>query len=93
MSERPSSAWGDEECVRIEYSHAPERRTEEFKPPYAGGGYGGGDDRPRDEFHRRIVGNVPPTEAHLSAYYSTALAVCAEESIASGLPVEIPALD
>jgi len=76
--------------VRIEYAHASERRTEEWKPPHAGGGHGGGDNRLRDEFHRRIVENDPPTEALHSAYYSTALALCAAESIESGMPVDIP---
>ena len=79
--------------IRIEYSHSPERRTVEFKPPYAGGGHGGGDNSLRNEFYRRIVENDPPRAAVESAYYSTALAVCAEDSIESGLPVAIPALD
>ena len=39
-----------------------------------------------------IVENDPPTEAVRSAYYSTALAVCAGQSIESGMPVDIPAL-
>ena len=76
--------------VRIEYTHDPERRTEEFKPKHTGGGHGGGDQKLRDEFHRRIVEKDPPTEAVESAYYSTALAICAEESIDSGQPVLIP---
>ncbi len=78
--------------IRIEYSHDRERRTEEFKPPHTGGSHGGGDLRLRDEFYRRIVENDPPTEVQDSAYYSTALAICAEESIESGRPVEIPGL-
>jgi len=78
--------------VRIEYSHASERHTEEWKPPHTGGGHGGGDDRLRDEFYRRIVENDPPTEAVRSAYYSTALAICAADSIESGMPVDIPVL-
>jgi len=78
--------------VRIEYAHRPERDTEEWKPPHTGGGHGGGDDRLRDEFYRRIVENDVPTEAIRSAYYSTALALCAVESIGSGSPVDIPPL-
>jgi len=79
--------------IRIEYAHDRERRTEEFKPVHTGGGHGGGDERLRDEFYRRIVENDPPREAAASAYYSTALAICAEESIESGMPVAIPPLD
>lgn len=78
--------------IRIEHAYSPERYTEEFKPPYGGGGHGGGDNSLRDEFHRRIVAHDSPVDAIASAYYSTALAVCAEESIDTGLPVEIPAL-
>ena len=78
--------------VRIEYAHEPERQTEEWKPPHTGGEHGGGDNRLRDEFYRRIVENDPPTKAAESAYYSTALALCAAESIESGLPADIPPL-
>ncbi len=78
--------------VRIEYSHDPDRRTEEWKPPHTGGSHGGGDDRLRDEFYRRIVENDPPLEATASAYYSTALAICGTDSIESGMPVDIPPL-
>jgi predicted dehydrogenase len=79
--------------VRIEYSHDArdrERRFEECRPPHTGGGHGGGDNRLRDEFYRRIVKNDPPTEAISSAYYSTALALCAAESIETGAVVNIP---
>ena len=79
--------------IRIEYSYSPERRTEEFRPTRREGGHGGSDDALREEFHRRIVEDDRPTEAQSSAYYSTALAVCAERSIESGLPVSIPPLD
>jgi hypothetical protein len=78
--------------VRIEYAHDPERRTEEWKPPFAGGAHGGGDNRLRDEFYRRIVENDPPTEAARSAYYSTALGALAQESIERGCPMDIPPL-
>ena len=78
--------------IRIEDSYTSERRTEELRPPYEGGGHGGGDPNLREEFHRRIVENDPPLEAIASAYYSTALAICAEESIETGLPVKIPPL-
>ena len=76
--------------VRIEYSNTPERRTEEWRPPSTGGSHGGGDRNMRDEFHRRIVESDPQLDALESAYYSTALAISAEESIDSGLPVSIP---
>lgn len=76
--------------VRIEYTNAPDRRTEEFKPPRPEGGHGGSDGFLRDEFYRRIVANTPSDDALHSAYYSTALAACAEESIETGLPVAIP---
>lgn len=79
--------------IRIEYAYSRERRTEEFKPPYEGGGHGGGDDNLRNEFYRRIMENDPPLDSVESAYYSTALAICAEESIESGMPVMIPTLD
>ena len=79
--------------VRIEYAHDGERRTEEFKPRHTGGHHGGGDNRLRDEFYRRIVENDPPTEVVASAYYSTALAICAQESIDSGAAVDIPAVE
>jgi hypothetical protein len=51
---------------------------------------GGSDGFLRDEFYRRIVENAPSEDALHSAYYSTALAACAEESIETGLPVAIP---
>jgi len=79
--------------VRIEYAHDAERRTEEWKPPHTGGSHGGGDARLRDEFHRRIVENDPPTEALASAYYSTALAIRGQESIETGRVLDIPPLD
>ena len=78
--------------IRIEHAHSVDRRTEEFIPPYQGGGHGGGDNNLRDEFHRRIVENDPPLAAVESAYYSTALAICAEQSIDSGQAVTIPPL-
>lgn len=80
--------------IRIEYAHSPERRTEEFKPPYTGGGHGGGDDRLRDEFRERILRrDVKHNRAVMDqAYYSTALAVCAGNSIESGQAVVIPPL-
>lgn len=79
--------------VRIEYAHAPDRRTEEFKPPRPEGGHGGSDGFLRDEFYRRIVEHAPSEDALHSAYYSTALAACAEESIEKGLPVAIPPME
>ena len=79
--------------VRVEYAHDRERRTEEWKPPHTGGSHGGGDNRLRDEFYRRIVENDPPTEAHASAYYSTALALRAQESIDAGQALDIPPLN
>ena len=79
--------------VRVEYSHAPQRRTEEWKPPHTGGSHGGGDNRLRDEFYRRVVENDPPTEAVASAYYSTALAIRAQESIESDQALDIPPLE
>jgi predicted dehydrogenase len=78
--------------IRLEYSHSRERRTEEFKPPYEGGSHGGGDDNLRNEFYRRIMEHDPPREAVESAYYSTALAICAEQSIETGQAVVIPSL-
>ncbi len=76
--------------VRIEYANDPDRRTEEFKPPRPEGGHGGSDGFLRDECYRRIVAGASSEDALHSAYYSTALAACAEESIESGLPVAIP---
>lgn len=78
--------------IRIEYSHAEDRRTEEFKPDHTGGGHGGGDTRLRDIFRQRILrkdtaGNAAYWEL---GYDSTALAICAEQSIESGMPVTIP---
>ena len=78
--------------IRIEYSHSDNQRTEEFRPPCNDGAHGGGDDNLREEVYRRIVENDEPSEALASAYYSTALAVCGEESIAKELPVVIPQL-
>jgi predicted dehydrogenase len=78
--------------IRLEYSYSRERRTEELKPPYEGGSHGGGDDNLRHEFYRRIVEHDPPREAVESAYYSTALAICAEQSIETGQAVAIPPL-
>lgn len=84
--------------IRI-HKHTPaiekadrERDVEEFHPQALPGGHGGGDPALRDEFYRCIIENVPPTDVMESAYYSTALAACAEESIESGLPVSIPQL-
>jgi predicted dehydrogenase len=78
--------------IRIEYSHVPGQRTEEWKPPHTGGSHGGGDLRLRDEFYRRIIENDRADETLTSGYYSTALAICGEESIESGMPVLIPPL-
>lgn len=79
--------------IRIEHAHSAERFTEEFKPPHTGGGHGGGDNKLRDEFYRRIVENDPPLDALESAYYSTALAIGAEQSISTGEAVNIPPYD
>lgn len=78
--------------VRVEHAHANERYTEEFKPEHTGGAHGGGDDNLREEFYRRIVAHEPAPDMLESAYYSTALAICAEDSIATGQPVAIPSL-
>ena len=66
---------------------------EELRPPRGEGDHGGGDNNLRDEFHRRIVEHDPAPDALESAYYATAVAVCAEESIANGGPVTVPPLD
>ncbi|OGV93214.1 MAG: hypothetical protein A3K19_34000 [Lentisphaerae bacterium RIFOXYB12_FULL_65_16] len=79
--------------IRVEHAYSRERHTDEYMPPYGGGGHGGGDANLRQEFYRRVVENDPPREAAESAYYSTALAACAEESIDSGMPVTIPRLE
>ncbi|MBN1672875.1 MAG: hypothetical protein JXR37_17655 [Kiritimatiellae bacterium] len=63
------------------------------KPSHTGGSHGGGDDKLRDEFHRRIAQNEPDPSVIASAYDSTALAICAQQSIESGMPVTIPPLD
>ncbi|NQT03506.1 MAG: hypothetical protein HQ580_15875, partial [Planctomycetes bacterium] len=69
------------------------RDVEEYWPVAKPGGHGGGDLALRNEFYRRIVENDQPTDEIDSAYYSTALAACAEDSIESGMPVDIPQLD
>jgi hypothetical protein len=85
----------DNECrfsIKIQQSHAPEGFTEEWKPVSTGGGHGGGDEALREEFYQLIKNGERPDWAMDSAYYSTALAICAEESIHSGQPVTIPGL-
>ena len=81
--------------IRVENRNDPrgrERRVEEFHPFAGSGAHGGGDDRLRDEFYRRIVENDPPAGAIAGAYYSTVLASCATESIETGRVVDIPPL-
>ena len=75
--------------IRIEYAHSRGRQTEEWRPAAAGGAHGGGDVGLRNEFHRRITEHLPDEDAIDSAYYSTALALCAQESIDTGSPVDI----
>ncbi|MDD2706553.1 MAG: Gfo/Idh/MocA family oxidoreductase [Verrucomicrobiae bacterium] len=78
--------------IRIQYSHQKHQRVEEFKPAHTGGGHGGGDERLRTEFFRRIMtGDTDHNACCFElGYYSTVLAACAEDSIESGLPVNIP---
>jgi predicted dehydrogenase len=78
--------------VRLEHAQANERFTEEYKPEHTGGAHGGGDKNLRQEFYRRIIAREPALDMLESAYYSTALAICAETSIETGQPVVIPAL-
>jgi hypothetical protein len=78
--------------IRIEYAHSKNQRTEEWKPQHLGGGHGGGDPALREEFYQRIIGNKKAGDELNSAYYSTALAICAEQSIDSGAAVSIPQL-
>ncbi len=80
--------------IRIEYAHAQDRRVEEWKPVPDGSSHGGGDVGLCRRFHERIArrdcrGNRAAME---QGYYSTALAVCAEQSMAGGRPVGIPGL-
>ncbi len=69
------------------------RDIEEYWPRAKPGGHGGGDTSLRDEVYRRIIAEEQPPDILESAYYSTALAACAEDSIESGKPVDIPQLD
>jgi predicted dehydrogenase len=78
--------------IRIEYAHSAGAHTEEWKPQYLGGGHGGGDPALREEFYQRIIGNRNAGDELDSAYYSTALAICAEQSIGSGAAISIPPL-
>jgi len=87
----------DNECrflIRIEYLHARDRRTEEFRPVAARGSHGGGDNRMRAAFRERILRHdVAGNRAAMAqGYDSTALAICAEQSIDSGEAVVIPVL-
>lgn len=75
--------------IRIEYSHEAQRRTEEWKPESTGGSHGGGDTALAEDFYTRIIENKKTIEPVKSAYYSTALALCANESIETGLPIDI----
>jgi predicted dehydrogenase len=76
--------------VRVQHAYDDEWRSEEWRPMATDGGHGGGDVRLRDEFYERCSKGEKAPDMISSAYYSTVLAICAEESIDSGIPVMIP---
>lgn len=74
----------------IRVQHRFTDHVDEYRPVYTGGHHGGGDLRIMEEFLDCIEQGRRPRAGARAAYDSTALAICAEESIQTGLPVDIP---
>ena len=74
----------------IRVQHRFTDHIDEYRPIYTGGHHGGGDLRIMDEFIECIRENRQPRANLQAAYDSTVLAICAEESIQTGMPVDIP---
>lgn len=76
--------------IRVQQRHSDHH--DEYRPVYTGGHHGGGDLRIREEFLDCIREGRQPRANVQAAYDSTVLAICAEESIRTGSPVDIPPL-
>ncbi|MHB0878393.1 MAG: Gfo/Idh/MocA family protein [Anaerolineae bacterium] len=74
--------------IRVQQCHGD--HFDEYRPVYTGGHHGGGDLRIMEEFLDCIRQGRQPRASVQAAYDSTALAICAEESIVTGKPVDIP---
>ena len=74
--------------IRVQQRHGD--HCDEYRPVYTGGHHGGGDLRIMEEFLDCIEQRRQPRASVQAAYDSTVLAICAEESIVSGKPIDIP---
>jgi predicted dehydrogenase len=77
----------------IRVQHRFTDHIDEYRPIYTGGHHGGGDLRIMEEFLDCIEQGRRPRASLQAAYDSTALAICAEESILTGRPVDIPLIE
>ena len=74
--------------IRVSYRHSD--HIDEYHPTLVGGGHGGGETGLLEDFVACCrEGRTPLADGH-AGRNATAVAVAAEESIASGQPVEIP---
>ena len=74
----------------IRVQHRFSDHVDEYRPIYLGGHHGGGDLRIMEEFLDCIESGRQPRASLQAAYDSTVLAICAEESIETGRPIDIP---
>jgi len=74
----------------IRVNHRFTDHVDEYQPRHTGGSHGGGDLRMQEEFIECCVTQRKPRSGVLAAYDSTVLAICAEKSIDTGQPVDIP---
>ncbi|MGQ9555699.1 MAG: Gfo/Idh/MocA family protein [Anaerolineae bacterium] len=74
----------------IRVQHRFSDHVDEYRPIYTGGHHGGGDLRIMEEFLDCIESGRQPRASLQAAYDSTVLAICAEESIETGRPIDIP---
>lgn len=77
--------------IRISYRHS--YHIDEYHPPHPGGGHGGGDPAIKKKFIENIITGKKDKENLESAYYSTAVGICAEKSIETGKVIEIPEME
>ncbi|RLI37365.1 hypothetical protein DRO55_01530 [Candidatus Bathyarchaeota archaeon] len=74
----------------IRVRHRFTDHIDEYRPIYTGGHHGGGDLNIMEEFLDCIHEGRQPRANVEAAYYSAVLALCAEESIDTGMPIDIP---
>jgi len=87
---RMTAFYNNEQEFRIELTYRHTRRREVIHPPKIPGGHGGGDPQIQKEFLALVRAGKACCPGVRDARNSAAIAIAAEQSCRSALPVEIP---